>query len=283
MTDGAGFPAPGSMEPLPVDVVSVQSQVCYGCVGNSVAVPTLQAAGLNVVPVPTVYLSTVPQYDTLSGGAIPQEWFEGFLSDVRRRGALKHARAVLVGYLGSPAQATALASWLEEALRAKPELLVLVDPVMGDHDSGLYVHPELPGALSRGLSGLATGLTPNAYELERLVGHGVTTLEETLAAARSLLVGRTRWVVVTSAAPAETAAHETQLAVVTPDAEHVVRHPKVPSAAKGTGDLFAASLLQGLLNGSDLVAAVEAARAAVVRVLERTARLGCAELVINER
>lgn len=272
---------PAQLAPLPVDVVSVQSQVCYGCVGNSVAVPTLQALGLNVVPVPTVYLSNVPQYDTLSGGAIPQEWFEGFLADVRRRGALRHARAVLVGYLGSPAQAGALAAWLREALADRPELLVLVDPVMGDHDSGLYVHPELPTALA-GLTDLATGLTPNAFELERLAGRTLGTLAETVAAARTLIRGRTRWVAVTSAAPDETDPDETQIAVVTQGEHVVIRHRRVASAAKGTGDLFSATLLGTLLSGGDLPHAVTAAQERVVSVLERTRRLDCAELVLNE-
>ncbi len=272
---------PAKLEPLPVDVVSVQSQVCYGCVGNSVAVPTLQALGLNVVPVPTVYLSNVPQYDSLSGGAIPQEWFEGFLSDIRRRGALKHARAVLVGYLGSPAQAAALTTWLGEVLTEKPDLLVLIDPVMGDHDSGLYVHPELPAAFGRGLTGLAMGLSPNAFELERLVGRPVRTVAETATAARTLIRGRTQWVVVTSATPSEATPDETRMVIVTPHGHELVTYERVASAAKGTGDLFSAALLHGLLSGLDLLAAVAAAHERVFTVLQRTQRLGCAELVLT--
>lgn len=271
---------PAKLEPLPVDVVSVQSMVCYGCVGNSVAVPTLQARGMNVVAVPTVFLSNVPQYDTLSGGAIPQEWFEGFLADIRRRGALTHARAVLVGYLGSPAQAAALGAWLAEVTHERPDLLVVVDPVMGDYDSGLYVHPELPAALG-GLIDVATGLTPNAFELERLAGRGALTMAETVTEARKLLRGRTRWVVVTSAAPAEARAGEAQVLIVTADDHTVVRHPRVASAAKGTGDLFSAMVVHGLLSGRDLLGAVGAAHEQVVSVLERTQRLGCAELVLN--
>jgi len=271
---------PADLAPLPVDVVSVQSHVCYGCVGNSVAVPTLQALGLNVVPVPTVYLSNVPQYDTLSGGAIPQEWFEGFLADVERRGALRHARAVLTGYLGTPRQATALTAWLERMVAARPELLVVVDPVMGDRDSGLYVHAGLPQAMPA-LARLATGLTPNAFELERLVGRPVTTVSETVAAAGELLGGRTRWVVVTSAAPAAAPPGETMVVVVTADSHQVVTHEVVASAAKGTGDLFSAVLLHGLLAGTDLAAAVGAAHERVAAVLERTSRLGCAELVLS--
>lgn len=274
------MPSPAELAPLPVDVISIQSQVCYGCVGNSVAVPTLQSSGMNVVAVPTVYLSNVPQYDTLSGGAIPQEWFEGFLSDITLRGALTHARAVLTGYLGSPEQAAALTAWLEAALERTPDLMVLVDPVMGDHDSGIYVHPGLPAALGP-LTALATGLTPNAFELEHLVGKRVNGLSETVEAARSLIRDRTRWVVVTSAAPANTTEGETQVAVVTANDHLVVSRPRIASAAKGTGDLFAAALLHGLLSGHDLHSSVAAAHERVVAVLTRTAELGCAELVLT--
>lgn len=272
---------PGSLDPLPVDVISVQSQVVYGCVGNSVAVPTLQAAGLNVISVPTVLLSNTPHYDSLHGGAVPLEWFEGFLADLTRRQALRHARAVLIGYLGSPEQALALARWLEAAIAAKPELQVFLDPVMGDHDSGLYVHPHLPDALRQHLVPLATGITPNAFEFERIVERPGLGLAESIAAAQALLSERTRWVVVTSAAPSERNATESRIALVTRDSAEVIGWDRVDSAAKGTGDLFSASLAAHLLAGAELREAAEAAHERVVTVLERSAALNCNELVIN--
>lgn len=88
--------------------------------------------------------------------------------------------------------------------------------------------------------------------------------------------------VVTSAAPSEAGQDETRIAIVTQGEHAVVRHRRVASAAKGTGDLFSAALLAGLLRGGDLPGAVRAAQERVVTVLERTERLGCAELVLNE-
>ncbi len=272
---------PGSLEPVPVDVVSIQSQVVYGCVGNSVAVPTLQASGLNVVPVPTVLLSNTPHYDTLAGGAVPLDWFEGYLRALDERRVMKHARAVLIGYLGSPGQAAALATWLERAVREKPELKVILDPVMGDFDSGLYVNPQLPGALREGLAPLATGLTPNAFEFEQIVGRPLATVADTVAAARVLLRGRTEWVVVTSAAPQEDGAGA-RIVLVTESAHEVVTWERIAHAAKGTGDLFTAGVTSALLGGSSLREAVEKAHARVVKVLERTARLNCNELVLSD-
>lgn len=97
-----------SSRPLSVDVVSVQSQVVYGRVGNNAAIPTLEALGLSVAAVPTVVLSNIPHYPTMHGGALPIEWFDGYLQDLSARGALHALRAILVGYLGNPAQAQAL-------------------------------------------------------------------------------------------------------------------------------------------------------------------------------
>ena len=181
------------------------------------------------------------------------------------------------GFHGVHGRALAVATGLKVA---RPELLVVVDPVMGDRDSGLYVHAGLPQAMPA-LARLATGLTPNAFELERLVGRPVTTVSETVAAAGELLGGRTRWVVVTSAAPAAAPPGETMVVMVTADSHQVVTHEVVASAAKGTGDLFSAVLVHGLLAGTDLAAAVGAAHERVAAVLERTSRLGCAELVLS--
>lgn len=274
-------PDPGSLEPLPVDVISVQSQVVYGCVGNSVAVPTLQSYGLNVVPVPTVLLSNTPHYDTLHGGAVPLDWFQGFLSDLERRRALTHARAVQVGYLGSPEQAEVLAAWLRRVTEQRPDLRVILDPVMGDFDSGIYVDPRLPDVLRRELVPLATGMSPNAFEFEQLVGREVPTVAATVEAARGFIGGRTEWVVITSAAPQEGDPALSRIVIVTAEGHESVSWQRVDSAAKGTGDLFSASLTSELLGGASLVAAVSAAHDRVAAVLERTASLRANELVIS--
>ena len=83
-------------------MVSVQSQVVYGRVGNNVATPVLLRAGLEVAIVPTVVFSNTPHYPTIHGGCIPDDWLPGYLSDLKARRALSQLRAVLVGYLGRP-------------------------------------------------------------------------------------------------------------------------------------------------------------------------------------
>ena len=135
--------AQSPLQPLPIDVVSVQSQVVYGSVGNCVAVPTLQKLGLRVAAVPTVVLSNTPHYPTIHGGALPTEWFAGYLDDLGARGALAHLRAIQLGYLGSAGQAEALARWIDSVLADSDEVRVHIDPVIGDHDHGVYIDPAI--------------------------------------------------------------------------------------------------------------------------------------------
>jgi acetylornithine/N-succinyldiaminopimelate aminotransferase len=269
-----------SLRPLPIDVVSIQSQVVYGRVGNNVAVPALQAQGLTVAAVPTVVLSNTPHYPTVHGGAVPTAWFEGYLRDLSARGALNQLQAILTGYLGSPEQAQALGCWIGQAIEAQPALHIVVDPVLGDHDHGEYVSPGMADAYRRHLLSLADGLTPNGFELAHLTGMAVNSVANVVAAARTLLTGRTQWVAVTSAAPDTWAHDEMQVVLVTRTQSDVIRHPRIDATPKGTGDLFCATLTGHWLNGAGLPQATAQACREVVRALWRTQQGQCAELLL---
>ncbi|WP_321285504.1 pyridoxine/pyridoxal/pyridoxamine kinase [Alcaligenes phenolicus] len=268
--------------PYHVDVVSIQSQVVYGRVGNNVAGPTLRRHGFKVAAVPTVLLSNNPQYPTVHGGAVPDEWLEGFLNDLVLRGALDKVRAVLIGYLGSANQAVIIANWLKALLQDHPDTLVIVDPVIGDLDVGVYVDPALIPAYHETLLPLATGLTPNNYELSLLSQQPCDTIQGSSSAAHALLNGRTEWVIATSAAPDSWQDGQIKLLMSRkePRADTLLSHPRVDCAAKGTGDLFASTLLAHLILGADLHSAVHTASASVLHQLELTRQAGHQELIL---
>ncbi len=270
---------PAALAPLAMDVVSIQSQVVYGRVGNSVAVPVLQAAGLRVAAVPSVILSNTPHYPSIHGGATPDEWFAGWLDDLDARGATAALRAIQVGFLGRPSQARALAGWIDRQIAAHPQILVQIDPVIGDNDHGVYVDPGLTGAWHE-LLPRADGLTPNGFELEQLTGTPCRDLDALTVAARTLLRGRTRWVAVTSALPQHWPAGRMLLALVSADGVRMIEHARVAAEPKGTGDLFAAALAARLLAGADLESAATAAARHVVESIELTRSARCAELLI---
>lgn len=269
-----------ALHSLRLDVVSVQSQVVYGRVGNNVAAPTLEALGLSVAAVPTVVFSNTPHYPTMHGGALPIEWFDGYLQDLSARGALHALRAILVGYLGNTAQAQALARWARALLKERVDLRIVIDPVMGDHDHGIYVDPSLLDAYRRDLLPLADGLTPNGFELAYLTGLTVNDVESVVTAARTLLTRRTQWVAVTSAAPDTWARDEMQVVLVTRAQAEVITHPRIDATPKGTGDLFCATLTGHWINGASLSEATAQACRQVVHVLRHTEQAQCAELLL---
>lgn len=267
---------------LKIDVVSIQSQVVYGRVGNNAAVPMLETLGLSVVAVPTIVLSNIPSYPTVHGGAIPAEWFGGFLEDLRARDALRSLRAVQIGYLGDADQARRISDWVQGLLRDHPALKVVVDPAFGDQDHGVYGAAGIANAYGEHLLALGSVLTPNGYELGFLTGMPVGSIAEVVAAARSLLRGRTEMVVVTSAAPAVWSLSRMHLVVVTKGGYEVVSHPSVAASFAGTGDLFSAALTGLWVRGESLAKAIFMACAIVVRAVEHTDLSASRELLVPD-
>lgn len=242
----------------PADIISIQSQVIYGSVGNSVAVPALAKHGWHVLAVPTFLLSNTPDYLSCYGGEITDEWFCGFLRGIQERGQDIRLRAVITGYLGSISKAEHVCAWLREVAAKNPRTLIVIDPVMGDTDTGYYVDQGLGHWYRHHLLPLATGLTPNLFELGCLTGQTLTGEQDIIKAARTLLSDKTLWVVVTSATRSEKK-RMLKVICVTASTVYSVEHEAHQNAPKGTGDLFTAELTAGLLHGLPLEQAVETA------------------------
>src|SRR5215831_1960666 len=161
-----------------MNVISIQSQVAFGHVGNSAAVFPLQMHGIDVIAVPTTLLSNRPGYATIRGRVLDARLVADLLLGIEERGGVESATMILSGYLGSPDIAAAVADFVERAKGRNPALRYACDPVLGDRDRGLFVHADIPPFVRDRLCPLADIITPNHFEFEWLCGAEAETTEK---------------------------------------------------------------------------------------------------------
>jgi pyridoxine kinase len=263
-------------------VISIQSQVAYGHVGNSAAVFPLQMHGIDVVSVPTTLLSNRPGYPTIRGGVLDAELVADLLRGIEERGAVDGCRMILSGYLGSPEIAAVVADFVARARARNPALLYCCDPVLGDRDRGLFVQAAIPPLVRDRLCPLADILTPNHFEFEYLVGGRANTSAQMIAQAQTLLAHGPSTVVITSAELTDTPDGQIETLAVERSQSWRVRTPRLPISPSGTGDLFAALFAAARVQGADTRDALGHAASAIFAVLERTAVSGAEEMRIVE-
>ena len=265
-----------------MSVISIQSQVAFGHVGNSAAVFPMQMHGIDVTAVPTTLLSNRPGYPSVRGRVLDAQLVADLLLGVEERGALDTCKMILSGYLGSPDIAAVVADFVARVRACHPHLLYCCDPVLGDRDRGLFVHADIPPLVRDRLCPLADIITPNHFEFEWLCGAKATTSDQMIEAARALLARGPSTVVVTSAEPEGKPAGEIETLAVERSKAWRVRTPKLPISPSGTGDLFAALFASARVLGSHTPDALAHAASAIFAVLERTAISGTEEMRIVE-
>jgi pyridoxine kinase len=252
-----------------MNVLSIQSTVAYGRVGNRAAVPVLERLGHEVWPVDTVAFSNHPAHGAFRGRVVPAAEVAELLDGLAARGVFGRCDAVLSGYLGDPATAAVVADAVVRVRAANPGALYCCDPVIGEVGRGVYVRSGIPEALRDCLVPLADLVTPNPFELELLAALAPTTLEAAHAAARALLGrgGRGPRLVVATGLGLPEAPGELAVLLTTPEDAWLVRHPHRSVRVWGTGDAFAALFLGAHLGPRDARAALEHAVAALDEVL----------------
>src|SRR4051812_31319783 len=265
-----------------MNVISIQSQVAFGHVGNSAAVFPMQTHGIDVVAVPTTLLSNRPGYPTIRGRVLEAQLVADLLLGIEERGAVDTCQMILSGYLGSAETAAVVADFVARAKARNPALRYACDPVLGDRDRGLFVKPDIPPLVRDRLCALADIITPNHFEFDWLCGANAATSGQMIEAARALLARGPSTVVVTSAELDDRPVGEIETLAIEQTKAWRVRTPKLPISPNGTGDLFAALLVSARVRGSDTPAALSHAASAIYAVLERTEARGTKEMRIVE-
>ncbi len=266
---------------MPGAVLSIQSAVAYGHVGNSAACFPLQRLGMEVWAVNTVQFSNHPGYGARTGQVFTGAQVLSMVEGIAARDVLGGCAAVLSGYLGDAGVADAVVGAVDRVRAANPAALYCCDPVIGDAGPGVYVHPAIPGLLRDRCLPEADIATPNQFELQHLTGRAIGTLAEarTATAALRATMRPGGCVLVTSLRVADTPADALDLLVQDAAGSWRLRTPLLAATANGAGDTLAALFLLHRLRGADAAGALEAAGSAVFGLLRRTAEAGSRELL----
>jgi len=264
----------------PMAILSVQSAVAYGSVGNAAAVFPLQRLGFEVWRVDTVLFSNHTGYGAWRGQSIDPTVVGEIIRGIEERGQFPHCEAVLSGYLGTAALGAVVLDAVARVKTANPHAIYCCDPVMGDAGRGLFVRPELPAFFREQALTHADILTPNGFELEVLSETAVTDMLSARAAVARLLAHGPKLVLATSLAADGIAGDDVAMLAATAEAGYLVRTPRLNLIANGSGDLTAALFLGHYLRHRDPAAALAETAAGVHAVLAETIRLGAQELAI---
>ncbi len=246
-----------------MDILSVQSAVLHGIVGNNAAVPVLQSLGWAPLALHTAWYSHHKGHPGWFGEVTTPAVFERFLQYAFQATHLQ-VTTVLSGYLGSAAQADLLVRYLPDGV------CYACDPVMGDVPGGQYVSDAIVQAYRERLIPRATVLLPNQFELGLLAGCSIQTIPEAIDAAHALLAQYPvlQIVLIKGIRVAD------ELHLVTVSREQLTRtqHPAVDYRLSGTGDAFSAAWLGLYLRTRSLHLSLTYAGEFLYRVVRRTAQ-----------
>jgi len=263
-------------------VLSIQSWVSFGHVGNAAAMLPLQRLGVDVWAIHTVQFSNHTGYGAWRGqvfdGAMVREVVQG----IEERGVLARCDGVLSGYMGDRAIGDAILDAVARVRRANPTALYCCDPVIGDVDHGVYVAPSIAEFIREHAAPSADIVTPNLFELEYLTGMKVNSLDAALAAVDRLHAAGPRVILVTSLVHGDTPADEIELLVSDGDHAWLATTPRLPVSVSGAGDAIAALFFVQYARTRAADVALSKAASSIFGLMNVTAQAGGGEIRLIE-
>ncbi|MBQ9917147.1 MAG: pyridoxal kinase PdxY [Microbacterium sp.] len=263
-------------------VLSIQSAVAYGHVGNSAAVFPLQRIGVEVLPVYTVTFSNHTGYGAWRGPLISPADVADVITGIEERGVLGEIDVVLSGYQGGEGIADVIIDAVARVKKANPDAVYACDPVMGNAKSGCFVAPAIPELLRERVIPVADIITPNQFELGFLTGTEPGSIESTLESADLARARGPRTVLVTSVERPDREPDTIEMMVVDDDGAWIVQTPLIPMKANGSGDVTAALFTAHYRRSGDAADALARTASSVFDLLSNTYEAGSRELLLVE-
>jgi pyridoxine kinase len=263
-----------------VTVLSIQSHVAYGHVGNSSAVFPLQRLGIEVWPVHTVQFSNHTGYGEWRGRVFDGPAVDEVVDGIADRGVLGTCDAVLSGYLGSADVGHAVVSSVDKVRAANPAAVYCCDPVIGDVGRGVFVRPGIEELMREVAVPAADLVTPNHFELDLLAGTTTRTIAEVTDAVAAVQALGPRVVLTTSLVTDDTPDDAIDLLASEGSRHYRVRTPKLGVSVNGAGDAIAALFLAHWLGTRSASDALSRAAASVFGLLKATEDAGSREILL---
>jgi pyridoxine kinase len=262
-----------------MNILSIQSWVAYGHVGNASAVFPMQRLGHEVWAIHTVQFSNHTGYGAWKGRVYDGPMIEELVDGIEERGVLGRCDGVLSGYMGSADIGTAILDAVSRVRAANPKALYCCDPVIGDVGRGIFVRPGIPEFMRDAAVPAADIVTPNQFELEYLTGRTVATLADAKAAVAELQARGPKTVLVTSLMTEDTPEDSIDLLAAGPQGNFRVRTPKLGVSVNGAGDAIAALFFVHAAETGDVAKALSLAASSTFGLLKRTAEAGSREIL----
>ncbi len=266
-----------------MNILSIQSAVAYGHVGNSAAVFPLQRIGHEVWPVYTVNYSNHTGYGQWKGPMIPAADVASVIDGMDERGALARVDAVLSGYQGGDDIADVIIDAVARVKAQNPDAVYACDPVMGNAKSGCHVSDNIPPLLRDKVVPVADIITPNQFELGYLTGMEAGDLSSTLSAVEAAHEMGPATVLVTSVErPEADTENSIEMLVSDPKGAWLVQTPRLPFKRNGSGDVTAALFTGHYIRTGDASEALARTASSVFSLLEATFEADSPELLLVE-
>ena len=262
-----------------MNILSIQSWVAYGHVGNASAVFPLQRLGAEVWAVNTVQFSNHTGYGSWTGDVYTGAQVAKIIEGIEARGAFPRCDAVLSGYMGDRAIGSAIIDAVRRVKLANPAALYCCDPVIGDDDTGDYVRPGIADFMRDHAVPAADIITPNRYEAERLTGRPIATLADAKSAIAELQARGPRTVLITSLRTNATPADAMDMIVGEAGQYYLLRTPLEAVQVNGAGDAISALFLFHRHATGSAAEALSRAGSSIHGVLRRTALAGAREIL----
>jgi pyridoxine kinase len=265
---------------LVTTILSIQSSVAYGHVGNSAVTFPLMRMGVVVWPVITVHFSNHTGYESWRGPLLSATDLRDVVRGIDERGVLGEVDAVLSGYQGREDIGAMILDAVALVKQRNRAAIYCCDPVLGDEDRGSYVRPGIAEFMRQHVVPAAQIITPNQFELTALTGLPVVTMEDVLQAADAARSLGPEVVLITSVVRRDGPPDTIDMVAVDSDGAWLVSTPRLPRSFTGSGDVTAATFLVAMLRKWDLAAALAHTAAVVYGLLAVTTSLGRAELAL---